>query len=135
MKKDDIKTQFHGGFQFLERVDNILKGLDIVTVSREVTEDKQLLMCWRQNYSLIISLYKELYPKMNDNEKFKHEEIRKFVNQHYNKSIHEFKTQKRTNTEFLNWLDQWELELRQLAENKGLLMPDRESDLSATEED
>lgn len=122
-KAEDKKAVFHGGFFYLERINEILKALDHVTTVRHIGPNYETL--WRQNYSLLISLFKEIYPKMNKDERTEHLEASKVVKEQFNSAMQNYKNGNSFSTIFLDYFDLWEINLRDITEMRGLNMPNK----------
>lgn len=131
MDNIDKKSVFHGGFFYLQRIDEILKALDTVTSLRHT--DQNPIKRWRENYSLLNCLFKEIYPKMKAEEKKEHKEAVTTVKQELEQAIKDFKSKGKTNDKFFLYFDEWELCLRDIAEARGLNMPDKSDITEATD--
>lgn len=130
-KSPEKKALFHGGFFYLERINELLKALDIVTMTRYT--DPEQIKLWSQNYSLLNALFKEIYPKMSKEEKEEHIEAATEVKKQWDDAAACYKSGRETSTKFLAYFDVWELNLRDITERKGLNMPNKLDMSEATE--
>lgn len=142
------KTLYHGGFQYLERLDTIFKSLDLLTVI-ERKDTTPTFEIYQEHLSFLKTLYKELAPKMSNKEdintKVEGKPVKISQRKHlwyqfldcassfnaFQRSVHEKVETKMT---FLEKFDEFEIELRCVAEDKGLLMPEKKGGLGATGE-
>lgn len=131
------ESKFHGAFMYLERLDRIFQGLDSVTLAREHGTVDDRIGLWRKNLSLLRTLFKELYPKMTDEEKKKNASYAVATKKQYENALRN--TRRRDDGKvdidlgFVWVFDEWELELRNIAESRGLIMPDKKTMESAVD--
>ena len=123
----DVKQSvWHGGQAFLERIDEIQQSLDVITVKREVETNKAaLLKLWLQNYSLLNAFFKEIYPKMNKEERESHKVAQKVVKNYVDKAKHDLLTGNKIDLSFIEMMDRWERKLKVICEVRGLTLPDK----------
>lgn len=135
-EKPEEKTLYHGGFSFLDRIHRIFMCLDEVSIEREVTlgTDKAPSV-WRQNFSLLNVLFKELQPKMETAEREKYFNALKIIQNELSKACRDYRNNNRANMVFFSYFDEYEMELRIFAESKGLLMPSKPNEAGAADDD
>jgi len=131
------KTLFHGGFNYLERIDALLKQLDDVKIPDTESEQSILgigINQYQSRWALLKCLFSELYPKMDELERRSHLLVYKLGEQYFNKTMNDINTHRRMiNCDFMELFDSWELELRDMVEKKGLLMPSAKDGLDAAD--
>lgn len=120
------QAQFHGGFFYIERIHKILLRLNEVTARRN-NDAAQMAADLRVNYNLLNDLFKELSGKMDKKIRAEHLEAAQLLKNDLEKTVNTYKTERTIPAKFEQKLDGWELELRQFAEKKGLLVPDKMS--------
>ena len=125
------KTIFHGGWHYLERLNEIFKSLDWASLSREGNENP--IDGWRNNYLLLNVLFKEVYPKIHPTIRAELVQQKKDLRKSLNIAIYNLKQGKKVSLDFFEDFDDFEMMLRQIIEDKGLLMPDKGSWEEATE--
>ena len=102
---DSRQSAYHMAFQYLERIHEILKALDNITVMRaRESEPRKLLMIWTDNFSLLNSLYKELVGKMSKAEIQEQNEAKKYVENLFNSAVKGIDNKQSINIEFLHEL-------------------------------
>ena len=125
--EEERKTQFHGALFYSERINEILKAINTIRLSEaDNYNNRSMLNIWQKKYELINGLFSELYGKMNDKERKEHKNGKEVVKIYFLNAKNSYLAGKKTPMFFLDLFDEWELELRALAEKKGLIMPDRE---------
>jgi hypothetical protein len=125
------KAKFHGAFFYTERLHHIKAALDQITVLRREENSTKV---WYQNYYLLMSLFKEIYPKMEageGKEREKHKEAAGEVKKQLDAAVKEFNKNGRVSDGFFDAFDEWEMELRSVIQDKGLEMPDKSDALDA----
>lgn len=130
------KSQYHGGMQYLERIDAILKAIDQTSISFSTDQPTWCgLTCaaWQTKHSLLVVLFKEIYPKLTDKEKKYHNEMQLKAATNFTKGRSEMVNPKisRIDSTFMGIFDKWEKELRELVNAKGLLMPSKQDGIDA----
>jgi len=136
------KAMFHGGFNYLDRIDKILRALDMITVpdpNGYIPQDGTLnglsMRTHEMRLSLLQNLFKELYPKMGTKEKQEHKEASIKIKKIFYDCLKNHRQQRSKGVGlFSNYFDDWELELRDCVERKGLLMPSAKGALEAASE-
>ena len=139
------QTMFHGGFLYVERLDKIFKCLDEICLPTPTQEKsntdkfaKQELVMGvtlrriMQRHALLNVLFRELFPKMNPEERTEHKDANKECSSEFRTFQVKILNGGKANPDVLEMFDEWELELRALADKKGLLMPTKQSGLDAT---
>lgn len=127
------QTIFHMGQAYLERVHELMRALDRVTLERDGPQIDKNIPHWNHNLALLIALYKELAPKMTEEERAIHENGLQVMKDTFKKSISAKKPMPgkmgmvTINTGFQDMFDKFELSLRLIAEKRGLLLPDKKS--------
>jgi hypothetical protein len=118
------QTEFNGAVAYIYRLDAIMKKLNEVTAAR--TNDAQrMVYLLRINYNLLNDLFKELYPKMEGQIALDHLEASTKLKEILEAAINNFERRGQLNNELESQFDRWEIELRQFADKKGLLAPDK----------
>ena len=123
------KTAYHGGFSYLERIDRQLKALNHARLPQpEKYEDiiggfGVSEICWR--FELLKGLFQELYPKMDEALQKEHRQNQSDIGNEVN-NVRRNVGKKGFSTPILTYLDDWELMLRQIVNDKGLLMPSKQ---------
>lgn len=131
--KQRAQALFHGGFNYLERIDNTLKGLDSLHVMLNCAEGDQHIRFTKEWASLIHVLFLELAPKMET-------ELRKEkLNELYaaKAAFRNFMFKVESNEadiplDHIAKFEDLELDLRVILEDKGLLMPSKKTGAEAT---
>lgn len=131
------KTIYHGGFEYLLRIDVILKCLDDSLIPNPLDRDIKLkgISIDRYFYRLQIlkALFFELSPKMIKKVLEIHLDYKKKAGVEFDIALAQIgKGNKQINCHFIEIFDEWELKLRRFADKKGLLMPEKSSGISAT---
>ena len=129
------KSQLHGGMLYLERIDGILKSLDMAAV---LFDGERPELCGlpkrkhQQRLSLLKVLFRELSPKMADTEKESHFAKQLEIQKEWD-TLEEalLMGRRKVSGRFSRLFDIWEIELRDVIEKKGLLMPDKATSLDA----
>ena len=132
MNKDETgkeqQTQYHGGMFYTTRIHEILQMLDTLPIMECGNNTAHRAKIWEQRFQLLNSLFKELYCKMNDQERIEHKNGKEVVRTYFVRARGDYLKQRKVNPFFLELFDEWEMELRALAERKGLIMPDKKED-------
>ncbi|MAF36865.1 hypothetical protein CL622_07140 [archaeon] len=125
-KSDEGKqTQFNMGIADLERINAVLEGLDRVTVLRDTEENqKMVIVRWKENFALLKALFKELSSAMSKEDLIKHHSALQFCKGEFNYILNNVNHRKVT-VGFLEYFDDWEMELRRFAKDAGFIMPDK----------
>lgn len=118
------QTEFNGAVAYIYRLDAIMKKLNEVTAAR--TNDAQkMIYLLRINYNLLNDLFKELYPKMEGEVATNHLEASIEMKKLLEEVTNNFEKRGQLSNEIETTFDRWEIELRQFADKKGLLAPDK----------
>ncbi len=138
--KRGAKTAYHGGFSYLERIDALLKMLDSVVIPEE-TQEGDAVLCGltplrhNQRLALLTSLFHELAPKMSAQQKDNHTKAQIYATSLFSIARQQIADKNRViDTRFIAFFNKWELQLRYIVEEKGLLMPMGKTGLDATGE-
>lgn len=129
---------FHGGFQYLERIHHILQALDYCSVGDITAETHSLRGLTARQYekrlSLLKVLFRELSPKMTEEQKEYNFKVQLFLDGEFQK-VRDVLARGggHVSTRFMTYFDAWEIELRSFADEKGLLMAEKRGDLDATD--
>lgn len=114
--------EFNQAIAYLYRIDEIFRRLNLSTVTTD----------YEGQYKLLKTLYKEMYPMMSDAKKgetFTERERFKQMMDWINADMDKYMKAKRSNRRvrisrsIFNNLDQFEIHLRNLTQDKGMLMP------------
>lgn len=129
------KTAFHGGFSYLERIDGLLRALDGISIPQATelsTYGGLTLLQHRQRVMILKKLFHELYPKIkNPDERKHHLEAERIVEHNAHEAFVIMERRRNLSAGYLKCFDEWERELRDVVENKGLLMPSSKDGLDA----
>lgn len=128
-EKKDKRAAFHGGFAYLERIADLLGKLNDVRIPY-LTEEKTLgglsMQQHRQRLSLLKGLLQELFSQIKDEPK---ERKTQSANQECAEYLYDFsndqikKGKLDIDVRFIRAFDEWEKQLRDIVDRKGLLMP------------
>lgn len=127
-RSDGKVSKYHGAFRYVERIDVLLKALNECTIMRYSNDRNEVIMSYRRNFSLLNSLFKELYPKMNMTERKNFLSSIEILKEEFEDNLHLIIKQKKFSNTFIDMFDEYEINLRAIAEEKGLIMPDLEDD-------
>ena len=108
----------------MERIHEVLKSLDWLSITRE-NKSGNMVDVWRKNFLLLNVLFKEVSPKTHPTKKKALKDHKKKLRQLLNVAIYNALKGRKVDISFLDEFDEFELELRQVIEDKGLLMPDK----------
>ncbi len=106
--------EFNQATAYQYRLHMLFMFLDDATIKRD----------YENQYRLLTTLYKELYPMMNDNERKQHKKLRQDSLQAYN-DMFKPKRNKNNKRNIRDTLDEWEITLRDLTQRKNMLMPQK----------
>ena len=123
---ESTETVYHGGFLYIYRLDKLFLGLDQVTFERDSENDK--LHNMKRNFFLLKALFKELHSKMEDKDKDHQVATAEIITIQYKSCLKTFKLRGNFTDDIFDLFDEWELDLRQITADKGLLMPDKEEE-------
>lgn len=137
-KSSGKKSQFHGAMHFLVRIDEILRALDNSAVpnydSKARTIGGLTMREHQQRLSVLSILFRELSCKMSNEEKQKHLEFQKHTYTIFQVAVDQYnRNASRIDTRFLDLFNEWEIRLREFAEFKGLIMPEKAGADEATD--
>jgi len=108
--------EFNQAIAYQYRLHMIFMYLDNATIKRD----------YDNQYRLLRSLYKELYPMMNPQERIIHEEHKRQATEAYTQITDAQNRNKKTiKSRTLNVFDDWEISLRDLTQRKNMLMPQK----------
>lgn len=125
------KSVFHGGFMYLDRIDEILKNLDHLRVHISYSPQNKSIELYAGILAWLTNLYYELVPKMTKNERAVQERMFYTAKQEYNNFMTESRNKALTTMEFIDTFHNWEIQLRCIVEDKGLLMAEKRGGLGA----
>ena len=131
------QSAYHGGFSFLDRLNELEKALDIVTIPSQTRYGIQGLTIieHHQRLALLINFFKELRRKMSKDNKEKHSLKMKECQKAFDIARDEMLSKKtKINGNFIRLFDEWEFDLRDVVEQKGLLMPSKKGTGEASKE-
>lgn len=133
-KEVQKSAAYHGGFQYLDRLHDILQELNKTRVCDPYYPPPVIkgvsIFQFEKRLALLNDLFAELYPKMSKDDKQNHFEFKKLVQQKFDLEMKKVNMNSKTisfNTEFIDYFDGWELELRDIIEKNDLLMPEKNS--------
>lgn len=147
--ENNKKSAFHGGFQQLERINWALQKLNEVVLPRpdiqlqDVIIDGIYFVQHQTRLKLLNKLFGELYSRLNPEERKEHLEAKAECEKAFRLAegkVIEGKTSTKphqyipVDTSFINLFDEWELELRDQLDKKGLLMPNKKGGLDSADE-
>jgi len=124
--KEEKETLYHGGFLYIGRLDKLLAALDQLTLERDLESDRLTIL--KKNFHILKALYKELESKMEDKQKERQRDVSKTVTNVYKEALRSNGLHGNFSYDVFEVFDEWEIELRQITEAKGLLMPDKEDE-------
>ena len=122
------ETLFNMAVEDLKRLNSILIGLDRVTMLRELDVGQDKIIRYKENYCLLLACFKNLQCMMKEKEEIEFREAMTFLKKMFNKFKYCVSMNKKVTFDLPYYFDGFELQLRKLAKERGLILPDKKED-------
>lgn len=110
-EQESEQSSFNSALASLERIHEVKQWLGLLTIKEDLTE----------YYKYLKVFYKELYPMFT---KEKKDQVKRWrVGKCFEPLFNNCNGNTRMRNKLRNWLEEWELELRVIDQEKGMNMP------------